>query len=357
MDELTEATKEETLRNTLDRNVPKKNVPRRKNPTQLSPGGKKYKARKRRRRKKRSFSPASIVEMFLALLTIPVGLVAARSLEEVDPKELAILMETAFLLLSMATLLRAVARRYRTQIAERRKLDFVLAGVFFACAVMVGIKPTMPVMAIAGAAFMLSLIPGRILSIRRVRRWFSILFNVAFIVVVLLLCWDFWTEGEYQLIFVVGTMLLLAMQSLIRIMSVTFARLRLDLLRNIVQKTYAAEIIFGLLLLIASFSFVLLYSDSESFNGDYANALWYCFAVVTTIGFGDMTAVSPIGRILSVALGIYGIIVVALITSIIVNFYGEMKKSRPEDDEYEQIPEAEPAESPVAIPDKPSSPQ
>lgn len=54
---------------------------------------------------------------------------------------------------------------------------------------------------------------------------------------------------------------------------------------------------------------------------------------MTTIGFGDMTATSTIGRILPVILGIYGIVVVALITSIIVNFYGEMKKAGPEDEE------------------------
>ena len=41
---------------------------------------------------------------------------------------------------------------------------------------------------------------------------------------------------------------------------------------------------------------------------------------------GVQTCALPIWRLLSVILGIYGIIVVALITSIIVNFYGEMKK-------------------------------
>jgi hypothetical protein len=46
---------------------------------------------------------------------------------------------------------------------------------------------------------------------------------------------------------------------------------------------------------------------------------------VTTIGFGDIAASTPVGRVLSVILGLYGIAVVALITSIIVNFYGEMK--------------------------------
>ena len=48
--------------------------------------------------------------------------------------------------------------------------------------------------------------------------------------------------------------------------------------------------------------------------------------MVTTIGFGDLTPTTEIGRLLSVILGLYGIVVVALITSIIVNFYGEMKK-------------------------------
>ena len=55
----------------------------------------------------------------------------------------------------------------------------------------------------------------------------------------------------------------------------------------------------------------------------FPDALWYTFAVVTTIGFGDFTATTLVGRVLTVILGIYGIVVVAVITSIIVNFYNE----------------------------------
>ena len=44
---------------------------------------------------------------------------------------------------------------------------------------------------------------------------------------------------------------------------------------------------------------------------------------MTTIGFGDLTAITPIGRILTVILGMYGLVVVAVITSIVVNFYNE----------------------------------
>ena len=108
------------------------------------------------------------------------------------------------------------------------------------------------------------------------------------------------------------------------LMRYIFSRLNLKTLARIIRKTYAAEIIFGLLLLIFSFSY--LFTVLEENLSDYWDAVWYCFAIVTTIGFGDFTAVTLIGRVLSVILGIYGIVVVALITSVIVNFYGEMKK-------------------------------
>lgn len=55
----------------------------------------------------------------------------------------------------------------------------------------------------------------------------------------------------------------------------------------------------------------------------FTNELWYFFSIVTTIGLGDYAAISLIGRIVTVFLGIYGIVVVAVITSIIVNFYNE----------------------------------
>ena len=296
----------------------------------------------KRKKKNRSFSFATIAEMFLSLLMIPVGLAAAKGLDGAENAEeyMAFLMLAEFVLLSLTNFLRATARRYRTQIPQKRRLDFIFSGLFFACAVAIFIWPILPVMTITGVVFIASLIATSVLFMLQNRKWYNIVLNAAFILLAIFSVWDLWSDVEAQQIFVVAVMLLIAMASLVRIMTVTFARLRLDLLRDIVHKTYAVEIIFGLVLLIASFSFILMYTD-ESFGGEYTNALWYCFAVVTTIGFGDMTATSAIGRVLSVVLGIYGIIVVALITSIIVNFYGEMKKSRIEDDEEEPAPEAE----------------
>ena len=296
-----------------------------------------------KKRKKRSISFATIAEMLFSVLLIPIGLLATGILENaISMEQLALLMMGGIVLLSLTTFLRGKARRYRNQIPQRRMVDFIFSAVSLACAAAVYIRPTLPVMSVAGAVFLVSLIPGRVLSVIRNRRWVNILLNAVFALLVVFAVWDVWIGEEEQLIFVVVVMLLIAVWSLIRIMSVTFTHLRLDLLKEIVRKTYAAEIIFGLILLIASFSFVLIYTDRASFDGKYLNALWYCFAVVTTIGFGDMTAVSAIGRGLTVILGGYGIIVVALITSIIVNFYGEMKKAGPEEEEpavYREDPE------------------
>ena len=100
---------------------------------------------------------------------------------------------------------------------------------------------------------------------------------------------------------------------------------RLQVMKRVLRETGASRFWFAFLIQFFA-SGLIIWLREPDFHS-YGDALWYLYAVVTTIGFGDMTAVSTIGRILSVILGVYGIVVVALITSIIVNFYGEMKKS------------------------------
>jgi uncharacterized membrane protein (DUF106 family) len=86
---------------------------------------------------------------------------------------------------------------------------------------------------------------------------------------------------------------------------------------------------------MVAFSLILMSLEPEMTT--FGDALWYCFAVVTTIGFGDIKAVTLIGRLLSVILGMYGIIVVAVITSIIVNFYNESSASKQDIQEIKDI--------------------
>ena len=159
-----------------------------------------------------------------------------------------------------------------------------------------------------------SLIFSRVLTIFRDRTRRSTLINLALIAVIVILMWQ---------MEMISMIFFIAWQCVAHIGTIAFARIDMATLKKIVRKTYAAEILFGIVLLIVAFSLVLPHLEDGITT--FSDALWYCFAIVTTIGFGDFSAVTPVGRILSVILGLYGIIVVALITSIIVNFYGEMK--------------------------------
>ena len=106
---------------------------------------------------------------------------------------------------------------------------------------------------------------------------------------------------------------------------VLFPTLKLEKMKifiDILVKTHTIDIIVCLLTFMIAFSFALPIFEEKITN--FWDAMWYCFTVITTIGFGDLVVTSRIGRILTVILGIYGIVVVAILTSVIVNFYNEV---------------------------------
>ena len=77
----------------------------------------------------------------------------------------------------------------------------------------------------------------------------------------------------------------------------------------------------------------------------YRDALWYCYACVTTIGFGDVTVSTAVSKILSVILSIYAAFIIAIVTGVVVNFYNQIIKLRQEEtlaaflDKLEHLPE------------------
>ncbi len=97
---------------------------------------------------------------------------------------------------------------------------------------------------------------------------------------------------------------------------------KVKLLLNILVKTHTIDILVCLFAFMIAFSMILPHLEPNI--DDFGDALWYSFTVVTTIGFGDSVAITRIGRIITVVLGIYGIVVVAILTSVIVNFYNEV---------------------------------
>ena len=101
---------------------------------------------------------------------------------------------------------------------------------------------------------------------------------------------------------------------------------KLKLLWRILKTTDVDKFLIGFtgFLLLCSFVFMVVEPGVEH----YGDGLWYAFTVFTTIGFGDIVATTTIGRLLTMLLGLYGILIVALIPGVLVNYYSEMSKMK-----------------------------
>ena len=269
----------------------------------------------------------TVPEMVFTFLSIPFCIMSSYGLASGSADEFVKMLQLAFLMIGLMRLFRALGNRYRKPAPALKRLDLAAAGIMLLSVIMLQMKARFPAAhEWACKLYVAVVLAGRILSVVQMPKRANILQNIVLAGFVVFLTFNLWNKdtcsmGEGS------TLTLAAYLSLINIMSFAFSHIRLDLLQNIVRRTYAAEILFGLLMLILSSSWVLVFTEEGI--ATYKDALWYCFALVTTIGFGDITAVTDLGRTMSVVLGVYGIIVVALITSIIVNFYGEIKKTRP----------------------------
>ncbi|MCI1666113.1 MAG: potassium channel family protein [Atopobiaceae bacterium] len=118
---------------------------------------------------------------------------------------------------------------------------------------------------------------------------------------------------------------------------------RLHVLGLILRRSKANHILWGFVAFVVLSALVILETDPGITT--FGDALWYCYAVVTTVGFGDITTTSLVTRIVSVVLSCYAVIVIAIITGVVVDFYSETMQSQQREtlseflDELERLPE------------------
>ena len=108
------------------------------------------------------------------------------------------------------------------------------------------------------------------------------------------------------------------------------------------SRTFEISLIVLLLMIVAS---VLMFSiENKAQPDNFRNAfdaLWWAFATLTTVGYGDIYPVTVLGKILSSIIAILGIGLVAVPTGIIsAGFMENMSKST-EDEKKEQTDIAE----------------
>ncbi len=101
---------------------------------------------------------------------------------------------------------------------------------------------------------------------------------------------------------------------------------RNKIIKNILKRTGALKILYGFIIMFLCIAFAIMLVEPKI--NTYADSIWYCFNVITTIGLGDVTAVTLVGRILTILLSIYAILVIALIPGILTSFYIEIVKVR-----------------------------
>ena len=101
---------------------------------------------------------------------------------------------------------------------------------------------------------------------------------------------------------------------------------RLKLLWRVLKDTGEYKTLLGFVVFFFVDSAFIWILDPEV--NSYNDALWYCYAVFSTIGFGDVVVGGLVAKLLSVLLTIYSIIAIAIITGVVVHYYTQMAAIR-----------------------------
>ena len=101
---------------------------------------------------------------------------------------------------------------------------------------------------------------------------------------------------------------------------------RIKIFWQVVKDCRLDKAFIGFVILFFAGSLVLLIREPDIHT--YGEAMWVFFVASTTIGYGDYTVVSHIGRILVVVATIYQLILTALLTGVIIGHYQEIMEYR-----------------------------
>ena len=79
----------------------------------------------------------------------------------------------------------------------------------------------------------------------------------------------------------------------------------------------------NLFVLIISLLFHLLEAEKNPLINGLLDSIWWAFATVTTVGYGDIVPVTPWGKILGIFLMLFGTAVFAIYIAVLANFFLE----------------------------------
>lgn len=112
---------------------------------------------------------------------------------------------------------------------------------------------------------------------------------------------------------------------------------------RILKRTGTLKVFFSFLLFLVGASAALVVVEPGI--STWRDGMWYCFVAATTIGFGDICVVTGIGRVITVLVSMYGILMTAMVPGVVVSYYMEYLKMREKDtislffEKLEKLPE------------------
>ena len=93
-------------------------------------------------------------------------------------------------------------------------------------------------------------------------------------------------------------------------------------LKNVLHHTRADIVLkWYLIFVLADAAVIWLFEPTIK---TYRAALWYCYAVISTAGFGDIVVSTMIPRIASILLTVYSLFVIAIVTGVVVSYYNQI---------------------------------
>lgn len=279
---------------------------------------------------------SGLIASTVTILVMVFSILAMNSSTSGDGSKIKVYLFLTYLFMSFSLIPSSFFTKLITGSKVEISKNIVIGIIYFGLAITSICVPFEPIpFAVINSIYMLTIAANRIIKAIEVKKIGAKIFNIflavlAIVIMILIAAGGSRADSFTNTLTFVTTVIFII--ALIGVLRFVFSRIQLKEMTKILKKTYALEVLYGLVVLVISFSFIFYTLEPGMVN--YGDALWFSFATITTIGYGDIVVTSYITRTLAVILGIYGILVVAIITSVVVNFYNETKNKK-EDDEIE----------------------
>lgn len=103
------------------------------------------------------------------------------------------------------------------------------------------------------------------------------------------------------------------------------------------NKIYYVLIASGIVILIGTVLMYYLESGAENSKmKTILDALWWCVATVTTVGYGDVVPVTKLGRIVAIVYMFFGITLIGILFAVVTNTFYKKRFEKEEREKKEQ---------------------